>query len=432
MLRNWILFGLAVVLVLIRVVLRAAGEEKSDRISEPRVNSDSAATTNLEENWPSFRGPNALGHAPHANPPLNWSASDGTGVLWKIALPKHGMSSPIAWRGRIFLTGADENSRQLYCVDADSGKLLWQQDVNGVSGSPDDGEIPDVLDETGYAAPTPTTNGQYVAAVFATGELVCVNLDGKRIWIKHLGIPHNHYGHASSLLCHENLLFVQYDQKEQAQLLAFDLATGKPVWQAKRGAMSWASPILAENNCRMELIVTDSKAVESYDATSGKHLWRVECLDGEVASSAAYANGTVFVANEGAPASAIDVTSPERKILWQWDEALPDCASPVANENYLIVPTAFGVVSCLDGNTGKVLWEHEFDQGFSSSPILVNDRVYIIDVSGTMQIFKMDDEFDLLGVADFGEPAYATPAFVGDRIYVRSLDHLFCVRAKAK
>jgi outer membrane protein assembly factor BamB len=140
----------------------------------------------------------------------------------------------------------------------------------------------------------------------------------------------------------------------------------------------------------------------------------------------------VFVANEGAPASAIDVSSPERRILWQWDEALPDAASLVANENYLILPTAFGVVSCLEVKTGKLLWEHEFDAGFFSPPILVNDRVYIIDFSGMMQVFKMDDEFELLGTADVGEPVYATPAFIEETIYVRTLRHLFCIRATTK
>jgi outer membrane protein assembly factor BamB len=340
------------------------------------------------------------------------------------------MSSPVAWGDRVFLTGADEVSRQLYCVDADSGKLLWQHKVNGVPGSPDDGKIPDVLEETGYAAPTPTTNGHYVAAVFATGELVCVDSEGKRIWIKHLEIPHNHYGHASSLLCHENLMFVQYDQKENSELLAFDLASGKRVWRAKRGAMSWSSPILAENKGRMELILTNSKVVEGYDPTSGARLWRVECLDGEVASSAAYANGIVFVANEGAPASAIDVSRPEPKILWQWDEALPDCASPVANDKHLIMPTAFGVVNCLDVRTGEVLWEQEFDQGFCSSPIVVKNRVYIINLAGAMQIFRMTAKFELLGVSEIGEDAYATPALVGDRVYIRGLTHLFCIEAR--
>lgn len=401
----------------------------ADDVQQPKNGSADAVSANTFcKNWPSFRGANGLGQATHATPPLKWNAEDGTGILWKIALPKHGMSSPIVWEDQIFLTGADEASRQIYCVDADTGELLWRHDVRGVPGSPEDGKIPDVLEETGYAAPTPTTNGKYVAAVFATGELVCVDPKGKRIWIKHLGIPNNHYGHASSLLCDESLLFVQYDQKENSQLLAFDMATGKQAWQAERGATSWSSPILAEHKGKKQLILTDSKAVEGYDPTSGKSLWRVECLSGEVASSAAYSDGTVFVANEGAPASAIDSSNREPKTLWQWDESLPDAASPVANDKYLVVPTAFGVVSCLDVKTGKMRWEHEFDQGFSSSPILVGERVYIIDLSGNVQIFKMDGEFELIGTAVMGEPVYATPAFVDDRIYVRSLGHLFCIQ----
>ena len=140
----------------------------------------------------------------------------------------------------------------------------------------------------------------------------------------------------------------------------------------------------------------------------------------------------MFVAVENSAASAIDVGNhtEEPKILWQWDEALPDAASLLANDDFIVLPTAFGVVTCLDAKSGEAFWEHEFDQGFCSSPILVNDRVYIIDLSGNMQIFKLGEEFEQLGESDIGEPAYATPAFVGDRIYIRGLRHLFCVGNK--
>ena len=381
------------------------------------------------KHWANFRGPGANGHAAHANPPLTWSAKDGKNILWKAKIPKHGMSSPVVRGNRVFLTGADYATRQIYCFDTDKGELLWQHDVNDVPGSPAQDQLPNVLDETGFAAPTPTTNGQYVAAIFGTGELVCMNLQGQRVWAKHLGIPDNAYGHASSLISHEDLLFVQYDQDENSRLMAFNLASGHLAWQATRHKISWSSPILIDNRGRMELILTDCEAVDSYDPKTGRPLWRVECLAGEVAPSAAYAHGVVFVATEGATASAIDVSDHEAepKILWQWEEALPDAASPLANERCLILPTAFGVVSCLDPKTGRVFWEHEFDDGFYSSPILVNDRVHIVDLSGNMQIFKMDAEFELLGVSDLEEDVYATPAFAGDRIYVRGLIHLFCI-----
>jgi hypothetical protein len=111
---------------------------------------------------------------------------------------------------------------------------------------------------------------------------------------------------------------------------------------------------------------------------------------------------------------------------------LPDAASPLGKDGYLVVPTGFGVVSCLEAKTGRVLWERDFDRGFWSSPIAVDDRVYPIDRSGAMQVFKLGEKFELLGVSGIGEGAYATPAFLGDRIYIRGLTHLFCIGATAE
>jgi len=415
----------------VSLILLVPGPTSADQF---QFASATAAGEDLQKSWGSFRGPGAIERAFDANPPISWNVAEGTNVLWKSSTPKHGVSSPIVWKDRLFLTGADEVSRQIYCLHADTGQLLWQHDVAAIPGSPPDDRLPRVMEETGLAAPTATTNGRYVAAVFATGELACVNMKGERIWAKHLGIPKNHYGHSSSLISHGNLLFVQYDQDEDSKLLAFDLASGDSVWQAKRDVISWASPILIDNKGRMELILANSKAVDSYDPKTGQHLWRVACLDGEVAPSAAYGGGAVFVASDFATASAIDIGNhgAEPQIRWQWDEALPDAASPVANDDYLVLPTGFGVVSCLDVHTGEVFWEHEFDGGFYSSPVLANDRVYIVDLSGTMQIFKMSDQFELLGTAELGEGAYATPALVGDKIYIRGLSHLFCIKTDSK
>lgn len=339
------------------------------------------------------------------------------------------MSSPVVWEKRVFLTGADDESRDVYCFNTENGKLLWKHAVSKLPDSPADDELPRVLDETGYAAPTMVTNGRLVAAIFATGELVCLNVKGERIWAKHLGVPNNHYGHASSLICDSELLFVQYDQKKTSKLLAFKMATGKPVWQADRDEMSWSSPVLIDNKGRTELILTDSKFVASYDPATGKRHWRVECFRGEVASSAAYTDGLLFAANEGAAAVAFNISDHRSnpKNVWQWDGDLPDAASPVASNGFLIVPTAFGIVTCLDANTGSVHWEYEFDQGFNSSPICVNDQTFITDLSGKTHIFKLGEKFELLGACDVGEPVYATPAFVSDRIFIRGISHLCCV-----
>ena len=207
------------------------------------------------------------------------------------------------------------------------------------------------------------------------------------------------------------------------------MATGEPVWEADRDEMAWSSPILIEKDGRSEIILTDSKYVASYHPKTGKRLWRVECFSGEVASSAAFAGGYLFVANEGAAASAFELSADGEspKIVWQWDGDLPDAASPVANKDYLIVPTAFGILTCLDAKTGQARWEHEMDHGVNSSPVLVDDRVYISDLSGDTHVIRLGEKFELIGNGDVQEPVYATPAFVGDRVYIRGLFHLFCV-----
>ena len=428
MARKWIITG-GIGLVVISLVLCALTQLKIGQLPSANNVNEFTPYEDILRNWPSFRGPGAIGHAINANPPLNWNVEEGKNILWKTEVPKPGMNSPVVWEDKLFLTGADEQGSQIYCFDTDTGELLWKHDADNIPGSPPENKLPDVLEDTGLAAPSVTTDGRFVAAIFATGDLVSVNMEGKRVWAKNLGIPDNTYGHASSLIDFENLLFVQYDQKTNSKLFAFDLPSGDPVWQVTRDVISWSSPILIDNNGRMELILTNSEAVDSYDPKTGKLLWHVKCLSGDVASSAAYANGIVFVANEYAIASAIDISNhnSEPKILWQWDEILPNASSLLANDDCLIIPSSYGIVNCLNAKTGEVFWEKEFDDGFYSSPILVNDRVYIIDITGVMQVFRMNNKYELLGTSEIGERAYATPAFVDGRIYIRGDNHLYCI-----
>lgn len=203
-------------LTLAALGVSAVGQEATQKLGQ---NSETEAgqsevhavdQNELKANWTSFRGFGANGHA-LGNPPLEWSAKQAKHIKWKTPVAKHGMSSPVVWKQRLFLTGADDESRDIYCFDTRSGKQLWEHRVKSLPDAPQDDLLPDVLEETGFAAPTVATNGQVVAAIFATGELVCVDMQGKRVWSKHLGIPNNHYGHSSSLVCNQSLLFVQYD-----------------------------------------------------------------------------------------------------------------------------------------------------------------------------------------------------------------------------
>ena len=98
---------------------------------------------------------------------------------------------------------------------------------------------------TGLSAPTLTTDGKRVFAIFATGDVIAFDMDGKRVWAKNLGVPDNHYGHSSSLINWSKKLFIQYDTNSGGQIDCLDVVTGNTVWETVRKAkISWASPVL--------------------------------------------------------------------------------------------------------------------------------------------------------------------------------------------
>lgn len=372
----------------------------------------------MKNNWPSLRGPGDIGVAHFTNAPVIWDVATGEGVLWKTAIPVNGMNSPIIWGRRVFLTGADTDNQAVFCFDADTGKQLWTKPVKTAVA------FPEVTRDTGYAAPTMATDGQRVFAVFATGELAAFDMDGNPVWQKNIGVPENSYGMGSSLITDGTRLFVQYDHRNAQKVMAFDCATGKPVWQTARKNISWSSPALIEN----ELILNDEENVSAYDPATGRLIWEVKCLGGEVAPSPAYnGKGIIFVANEYAQASALQLTGGTPKILWQYDEYLPEISSPVATENFFFIATSAGDIVCLDAATGKAKWKKEFDKGFTSSPVLVGDRIYAIDIAGTVHIFGATGEYIEIGTIETGEPVYATPAFMDGRIYIRGDNNLYCI-----
>ena len=396
---------------------------RAEKAAPPTVqNIQSSTLPSMQSNWPSLRGPGGVGVAHFTNAPIRWDVETGEGVLWKSEIPVHGFNSPIVWGRRVFMSGADDQGQEVFCFDADTGKLLWTKSVKTSA------EFPEVSDDTGLAAPTMATDGQRVFAIFATGELAAFDMDGNPVWQKNIGVPKNPYGMGSSLITDGKRLFIQYDHEDTKKVLALDCATGNPVWQTERKFISWSSPALIQTAFGPQLILNDEENVTAYDPVTGKQLWQVKCLGGEVAPSPAF-NGKdiVFVANEYAQASALKLTGGVPKILWQYDDYLPEISSPVAAENLFFIATSAGDVVCLDAATGEEKWQHEFDEGFNSSPVLVGDRIYAIDLAGVVHIFGATAEYKELGTIAMGEPVYATPAIMDGLIYIRGDKNLFCI-----
>src|SRR5687768_13489478 len=119
-----------------------------------------AAAAVRADNWPGFRGPLGTGESTEKEAPLTWSATQN--VRWKTPLPSPGMSSPVVWGQKVFLTQALEKegrNRAVLCFDRKTGKELWR----GVTVY--EGKESTYQGESHYCSGTPATDGERVVTV---------------------------------------------------------------------------------------------------------------------------------------------------------------------------------------------------------------------------------------------------------------------------
>jgi outer membrane protein assembly factor BamB len=387
-----------------------------------------AGTATAQTTHSAFRGNNSNAISPAKGIPVKWNPETGENIAWKSDIPKPGYNSPVISGARVFLSGADEQARELYCYDLYTGERLWTLTADRIPGSP--AQMPKTTTDTGLAASTVATNGRQVCAIFASGDLICADMDGKRLWAKNLGVPENHYGYASSLIAYGNLLIVQYDNSAAPRLIALDMATGAERWsKARQEKITWSSPVIAYVNNKPQLVLMGNPAITAYNPDNGEPYWRVEGLNGEVASSPCSAGGAVFGASEYAALIAVDAAT--GKTLWTANDYLPEVSSPVATKDHVYLATSYGVLACYDARTGKLKHARELNAEFYSSPVIAEGKLYVFSNEGGMYIFSVNEDFTLLNSFETGQRTFATPAFTDGRIVARSEKGLYCVTSKA-
>lgn len=373
-----------------------------------------------------FRGNNSSGQSQARGIPTSWNLSGGKNIAWKSPVARPGYNSPAVNGRNVFISGADEEARELYCYDLFTGELRWSLQASGIAGSP--ATMPKVNGDTGLAASSVATNGKQVCAIFATGDILCADMDGNRLWAKNLGVPDNHYGFASSLLIYGSEVIVQYDNDTDGKILALNLSDGNVRWSKPRSEIAtWSSPIIAYVDRKPMLVVMGNPNLTAYNPDNGEFLWKVECMSGEVGSSPCSSSGIVYGASEYAKLVAVD--GKDGTVLWEASDYLPEVASPVATADYVYIATSYGMLICYDAHTGEVLAEQDLGTQFYSSPMLVEGRIYIFGTEGNMYIFRNDGKLTPVATVETGESTFATPAFTDGRIVVRTNDSLYCVKA---
>jgi outer membrane protein assembly factor BamB len=372
-----------------------------------------------------------MGIAADVHLPVVWSENEN--VLWRTPLPGEGNSSPVVWGKRVFLTASlDEGAKRLVmCFDADTGKLLWRTEL-----------LPDApstfYPKTGFASPTPATDGERVYAFFDTPGLVALDMAGKVMW-KHSVSPIKcPYNMGSSPVLYKDMVLQCCDQNGPAFLLAMDCRSGAQRWRTPRKSSKfghYGTPLVIRVDGRPQVVV-NGEPVIAYDPDTGAELWSCHGMKECVAPSPAYGNGLLYASSgRTGPVMAIDphgrgdVT--ETRVLLHLTSGGPYVPTPLIYPN-LMVPGDNGRMLFYDAACKLVLEDRVADH-FTSSPVGADGKIYwcsergktyVIDAAG---LAGKKPSLKLLSVNPLHGAFLATPAIAGGRLYLRTVEALYCI-----
>ena len=383
--------------------------------------------------WPWWRGlsGNNVASGPE-DPPLHWSATEN--VVWKADLPGRGHGTPCLWGERLFVPTADdkEQARYVLCYDRRNGQKLWQTEIHR-------GGLMRQHPKNSNASPTPACDGERVFMPFiAQGGiwLASLSVDGKSLWKQRLGDFQSMHGYGASPLLYRSLVIVAADHLQGSFIIALHRKTGETVWRTSRPDYklgTYASPVAGRIAGRDQLIIQGPYKVFSYDPASGKQLWTCDGPNESATSTVSFNEQCVWAA-AGFPGKNLlcirgdgsgDVTATH--ILWKKENNTAYVPSLLLADSLLYMVEDEGRLSCLEAQTGALVWQDKLRGAFSSSPVLAGGNIYVVNEAGVTYVFKAGRKFELLAQNDLANGGYATPVFSGGSVYLRTLNHLFCL-----
>jgi outer membrane protein assembly factor BamB len=431
------------------------------------VRAEPPADKENEKYWPQWRGPYSTGVSLYADPPVEWSETKN--LKWKIQVPGKGHATPIIWGNFLIVSSAVETPKTgkpeekekkqqrshrwmqpaetdkvhkfvVLALDRKSGKILWRRTVN--EEWPKEGRSHGL---GSWASNSPVTDGKHVYAYFGSRGLYCLDMKGNIKWKRDFGQMNKRmtFGEGSSPVLYRDKVFILWDHEGPSYLYAIDKKTGKDVWKVERDeGTSWSTPLVLEYKGKHQVVASATTFVRSYDLATGKLLWKCTGLTHNVIPQPMEAGGIVYVASgfrgnalfavrlEGAKG---DVTGTPN-IAWSLDKNTPYCPSMVLYRNMLyMLKSNNGILSCYDARDGKEYYSKQRLEGVGNiyaSPVAANEKVYITGHKGTMFVIKHGAKFEILAKNTLDDTFNASPAIVGNEMYLRGYKNLYCIAKK--
>jgi outer membrane protein assembly factor BamB len=425
-------------------------------------------------NWPSFRGPNASGIAQGFTPPITWSVEESKNILWKTPIPGLGLSSPIVWGDRLFVSTAIGEKRNqeikpglygniesvqddtvhrwiVYCLDKKSGKILWER--TACSGVPKVKRHP----KSTHANSTLATDGKHVVAFFGSEGLYCYDLEGKLLWSKSFGLldsgffvaPSAQWEFGSSPIIYKSRVIVLCDVLKNSFIAALDINDGHEVWRTARDDVpAWSTPAIYDSGGSAQIIVNGFRHIGGYDAETGRELWRLDG-GGDIPVPTPVISGDIAIITGAhgsvAPIYAVKLSArgdislhgnqtSNDHILWSWNRDGSYMATPLVYGGHVYNCRWNGVLCCYEIRTGKRLYQERLGGGtsaFTSSPVAADGKIYITSEDGDVYVVKAGAQYELLARNSLDGICLATPAISEGTLFFRTKSRLMAISGNA-
>lgn len=436
--------------------------------------------TLFSQNWPQWRGPGRDGHVTEFSAPKTWP--EKLQSIWSVEVGA-GLSSPVVVGGNIFLLTRDGNDEVVSCYALKDGSRIWQQRYttpfipNPQATSPR--FFPESKGKGPFATPVLYNNKLYTLGVDRV--LSCFDAkSGKLKWRHHYlkqEIPEkfiyecppcgcsvdgkefdgpgkcsdcgmdfgikgmetsatlgqgNYYGAAASPLIVGNIGFVNIGNPNGGDLIAFDLETGKEKWRWNGPAPSSSSPIITELHGKQQVVVLTRTNLTGIDVANGSELWSYAIeSNAQIVTPIVFEN-TIIFSGYRSPTTAVKIAKTGDKWkaekAWETNEVTLYTSTPVlvGDKLYGLSYANRGQFFAMEARTGKTIWTSEGRMAMGAAMLDVGENLFALTTDAKL-IAMMRNAGEYKPVANYkmaDSPTWATPVLWGKNILVKDESNL--------
>lgn len=410
---------------------RREGAERPVTVESANVTPKEPALAESPNKWtfPQFLGPDRSGVLTGIPLGRDWERQPPK-TLWRQEI---GLGwSAFAVSGRHAITQEQRREDELIvCYELQTGKALWAH-TNRTRFS-------ETLGGDGPRA-TPTLHQGRVYAMGASGILDCLEeTTGRLVWsrdvLRENELSNVTWGKSCSPLIVSNLVVVTGGEQREKTLLAYNVDSGEPVWQAGRDRASYCSPVLATLCGQEQILVVNGHSVTGHAIRDGRVLWEYKWPDeyAKVTQPLAVDTNRVFVAaGYGVGCVMLKIARSDAdggewstEVLWKNRNLKPKFTNLVRKGNY-VYGLDEGVLTCLDLEQGNRQWK---DGRYGHGQILLIDDLLLVQAeSGDVALVEISPEKarERARFPALKGKTWNNPVLVGDRLLVRNDQQAAC------